>query len=93
MRILSVLDAVIIVSASILFSEVSWWVLYSTKQVPKILNPQISQSLESAGTVTIGSLPSTLILPIVTYFPFWLMTFTVLKIIMNIEKRRRSLLI
>src|SRR3989304_2124549 len=87
-RLLTIKDVIFIISLSIIFSQVSWWVLYTTKKAQTLLNPTIAQSLESAKTVTIASLPSNLILPLIAYFPFWAMTFTVLRIFVNLEKRR-----
>lgn len=91
--LLSMRDAIIIVSLSIIFSQVSWWVLFTTKKAQTLLNPSIAHSLESAQTVTIASLPSNLILPLIAYFPFWAMTFTLLRIFINLEKRRNRIIL
>src|SRR3989344_56650 len=87
-RLLSLKDVIFIISLSIILSQISWWVLFTTKKAHTLLNPEIAQSLESAQTVTIASLPSNLILPLIAYFPFWSMAFTFLRIFINLEKRR-----
>ncbi len=87
-KLLTLKDIIVIISLSIIFSQVSWWVLFTTKKAQDLLNPAIAQSLESAQTITIASLPSNLILPIIAYFPFWVVTFLLLHIFINLEKRR-----
>lgn len=87
-RLLSIKDAIFIVSLSIVFSYVSWWMLFTTQKAKKVVRQEIVESLEKTETTTLTTLPSNAILPIIAYFPFWSVTFGLIRLFVNLEKRR-----
>lgn len=91
--LLTIRDVIIISSLSIVFSYVSWWTLFVTKKARVVVRHEIIQSLETTETTTITTLPSNLILPVIAYFPFWAVTFGLIRIFTNLDKRRSSLII
>jgi hypothetical protein len=92
-RLLTIRDLIIIFSLSIVFSYVSWWTLLTTEKVKVIVREEIVESLEETESTTITTLPLSLILPIVTYLPFWFVTFSLIRIFTNLEKRRTRLIL
>lgn len=90
-RILSVQDIFIIILISALFAEVSWWVLLTQQTARRLLRKEIADSLEQNQEVTLSSLPSTFMLPLMTYMPFWLVTFTLVRVFSNLEKERNRI--
>jgi hypothetical protein len=89
-RLFSLKDAVIIIALSIVFSYVSWWTLFTTEKAKQVVRQDISQSLEEGKDVSLTNLPSKVILPIIAYFPFWAITFGLIRVFTNLEKRRAS---
>lgn len=87
--ILSKRIVIFIISLSIIFSQVSWWVLASWGKVDRYIRPEIQITLAQGRTVTISSLPAAIILPLTTYFPFWLVTFSLIHLFRNLEKNRK----
>ncbi len=87
-KYLSFKDIILVICISALFSQVSWWVLLNTEKAKQQLHPQIALSIEQAGTPTIESLPSAFLLAFIAYMPFWLVTFTLIKLFANLERRR-----
>jgi hypothetical protein len=92
-RLLTIRDLIIIFSLSIVFSYVSWWTLLTTEKVKVVVREEIVESLEETESTTITTLPLSLILPIVTYLPFWFVTFSLIRIFTNLEKRRTRLIL
>ncbi|MCH7951766.1 hypothetical protein IH980_03455 [Patescibacteria group bacterium] len=86
--LLTARDAIIIFSLSIVFSFVSWWMLFTTEKARVLVRHEIAESLETTETTTLTTLPSNVILPIIAYFPFWVMTFGLIRVFTNLEKRR-----
>lgn len=92
-RFLNTKDLVIVISLSIIFSYVSWWALFSIQalqQSKAVLRQDIAASLEETQTVTLTNLPSKIILPIIAYFPFWTITFGLIRLFINLERRRST---
>lgn len=87
-RLFSVKDAVIIFSLSIVFSYVSWWTLFTTEKAKEVVREEITQSMEETEETTLTNLPSKAILPIIAYFPFWSITFGIIRVFINLERRR-----
>lgn len=87
-RLFSIKDAVVIISLSIVFSYVSWWTLFTTERAKVVVRQDIAQSLEETEETTLTTLPSKAILPIIAYFPFWSVTFGLIRLFVNLEKRR-----
>ena len=85
-------DIIVIIGLSIVFSQVSWWVLYTTKRAHQLVSSELIHSFEVAETTSFASLPSTLVLPLAAYLPFWMVTLLLIRIITNLEKRRSRIL-
>jgi hypothetical protein len=92
-RLLTIRDLIIIFSLAIVFSYVSWWTLFTTEKVKVIVREEIVESLEETEKTTITTLPSNLLLPIITYLPFWVVTFGIIRIFTNLERRRTRLIL
>jgi hypothetical protein len=90
-RILSIQDILVIILVSALFAQVSWWVLLTQQAARSLLREEIASSLEQGQQITISDLPATLMLPLITYMPFWLVTFTLVRIFSNLEKERNRI--
>lgn len=86
--ILTIRDIILIISLSMVFSYVSWWVLFQTEKAQVVIREEIVESLEKTEETTITTLPSNIILPIIAYLPFWAVTFSLIRVFTNLEKRR-----
>lgn len=84
--LLTIKDVIIIVALSLIFSQVSWWVLFTTKKAQELVRPELAQSVEQVETASISALPSTFILGMIAYFPFWAVTFSLIRVFINLEK-------
>jgi hypothetical protein len=80
-------NIIVIILLSALFSQVSWWVLLNTEKAKDKLDPQIQQTMTEAGEPSIENLPSAFWLAFIAYMPFWVVTFSIIKIFAELERK------
>ena len=90
MRLLLFKDLVGILALSTILSEISWWFLFFNYQLQRFSRSEISQSLNLIREPSIGSvILNYVVVPLITYLPFWLVVLLIIRIFMNLEKKRR----
>src|SRR4030042_2676140 len=89
-KLILIKNIAVILLLSALFSQVSWWVLLNTEKAKLELDPNIQETMEQADVSTVSNLLSAFWFALIAYMPFWVVTFTIIKIFAELERKRSS---